>query len=75
MENLNLKSILLYDLRAALFLVGEKCTQMCPLSSNEYVGELDTSRHNLLLFLDFPQGLISNNSQHNQFLNIVASLL
>ena len=44
MENSILKSILVYDLLATLFLFAEKCTQMCPLSSNEYTGELDTSR-------------------------------
>ena len=44
MENPNLMSILLYDLRATLFLLPEKCTQMCPLYSIEYAGELDTSR-------------------------------
>ena len=42
MENSILKSILVYDLLATLFLFAEKCTQMCPLSSNEYTGELDT---------------------------------
>ena len=36
-------SILLYNFHTTFVLLPEKCTQMCPLFSNEYIRELDTS--------------------------------